>query len=123
MLRGTVIASAMSLASLWPFWAFVSHANAQSNRDISAASVATPSLDAAQVGRRLYTQNCSHCHGFNMVNPGTVSYDLRKFPLEDPDRFFSSVREGKGAMPSWKASLTSEQITQIWAYVQTRGKL
>jgi mono/diheme cytochrome c family protein len=58
-----------------------------------------------------------------MVNPGTVSYDLRKFPLEDPDRFIHSVREGKGNMPSWKSSLTTEQITKIWAYIQTRGKL
>lgn len=78
--------------------------------------------DAVQTGRSLYGRNCSHCHGFNMVNPGTVSFDLRRFPKEDPDRFFHSVREGKGAMPAWKQSLTDEQIRQIWAYVQTGGK-
>lgn len=73
-------------------------------------------------GRRLYTENCSHCHGFNMVNPGTVSFDLRQFPHDDPKRFFHSVLNGKGGMPSWKGTLSREQIGQIWAYVLTGGK-
>jgi cytochrome c6 len=83
---------------------------------------AAPNVEAAEAGRTLYTKNCSHCHGFNMVNPGTVSYDLRKFPQEDPERFFSSVLQGKGSMPAWKQSLTEEQVKLIWAYVQTGGK-
>jgi cytochrome c6 len=85
-------------------------------------SLATPSAEAAEAGRALYSKNCSHCHGFNMVNPGTVSYDLRKFPSEDPERFFTSVLQGKGSMPAWKQSLTEEQVKSIWAYVQTGGK-
>jgi mono/diheme cytochrome c family protein len=82
---------------------------------------ASPDTDAVQAGRRLYSKNCSHCHGFNMVNPGTVSFDLRKFPKEDPQRFYTSVKEGKGGMPAWKSSLNDEQIQQLWAYVQTGG--
>lgn len=96
---------------------------------VPSLSLAQPSPDApasadaeaVQAGRRLYSKNCSHCHGFNMVNPGTVSFDLRKFPKEDPERFFNSVKEGKGGMPSWKSSLNDEQIQQLWAYVQTGG--
>jgi cytochrome c6 len=85
-------------------------------------AVATPSAEAVEAGRALYTKQCSKCHGFNMVNPGTVSYDLRKFPSEDPERFFTSVLQGKGSMPAWKQSLTEEQVKLIWAYVQTGGK-
>jgi mono/diheme cytochrome c family protein len=42
--------------------------------------------DQAQVdlGKRTYAHNCSHCHGPNMVNAGTVTPDLRAFP--DPFR-------------------------------------
>jgi cytochrome c6 len=83
---------------------------------------AAPNVEAAEAGRALYTKNCSRCHGFNMVNPGTISYDLRKFPSEDPERFFTSVLQGKGSMPALKESLTQEQVKLIWAYVQTGGK-
>jgi mono/diheme cytochrome c family protein len=83
---------------------------------------AAPNIEAAEAGRALYTKNCSRCHGFNMVNPGTISYDLRKFPGEDSERFFTSVLQGKGSMPALKESLTQEQVKLIWAYVQTGGK-
>ena len=122
MKGATLLTSAALLASL-SLWVSAPLANAQPPSEASVEVAATPDPEVAQAGRRLYVQNCSHCHGFNMVNPGTVSYDLRKFPLEDPDRFFHSVREGKNSMPSWKNSLTTEQITKLWAYVQTRGKL
>jgi mono/diheme cytochrome c family protein len=122
MQRATLLASAALLVS-FSLWVSASQANAQPVSEAGVEAAAIPDPEVAQAGRRLYVQNCSHCHGFNMVNPGTVSYDLRKFPLEDPDRFIHSVREGKGNMPSWKSSLTTEQITKIWAYIQTRGKL
>ena len=99
------------------------NANGQTSSEKNIPSAGASDLDAAQAGRSLYGQNCSHCHGFNMVNPGNVSYDLRKFPTDDADRFFHSVREGKNTMPAWKNSLSDEQISKIWAYVRTRGTL
>jgi mono/diheme cytochrome c family protein len=56
-----------------------------------------------------------------MVNSGTTVYDLRHFPLDQPDRFFTSVTNGKGNMPSFKDALTSEQMQLLWAYVGSRG--
>jgi cytochrome c6 len=72
-------------------------------------------------GRQQYQRICVHCHGFNMVNPGTTVFDLRKFPLDQPDRFRQSVMQGKGAMPSWKDKLTAEEVQWLWAYVGSRG--
>jgi cytochrome c6 len=72
-------------------------------------------------GHAVYDKSCVHCHGFNMVNSGTTVYDLRRFPVEDPDRFFNSVSNGKGNMPSYKEALTPEQIKLLWAYVGSRG--
>ena len=60
--------------------------------------------------RPLYAHHCSHCHGFNMVNPGTVTYDLRQFPHDDKARFVHSVTEGKnGRMPPWGDLLSRER--------------
>jgi mono/diheme cytochrome c family protein len=72
-------------------------------------------------GHAQYDKTCVHCHGFNMVNSGTTVFDLRRFPLDDPDRFFSSVANGKGNMPSFKEALNVDQIKLLWAYVGSRG--
>lgn len=72
-------------------------------------------------GRAQFHRTCAQCHGRNMVNSGTTIYDLRKFPVDDPERFKHSVTEGKGNMPSFKEALTPEQVSVLWAYVGTRG--
>ncbi len=99
---------------------------------VAAASIAAMTIpvaaqqsdngDQAQVdlGKRTYAQNCSHCHGPNMVNAGTITPDLRRFP-EDRDRFFTTVKSGKnGRMPPWGDILSEEQIAEIWAYLSSR---
>jgi mono/diheme cytochrome c family protein len=78
--------------------------------------------EMAEKGRALYAHHCSHCHGFNMVNAGSIAYDLRQFPHNDKPRFVRSVTEGKnGRMPQWGDLLKSEEIDEIWAYVLTGG--
>jgi len=79
------------------------------------------SLESIEKGRELFHRTCVQCHGRNMVNSGTTVYDLRKFPVDQAERFKLSVVQGKGAMPSWKDSLTPEQIEWLWAYVGSRG--
>jgi mono/diheme cytochrome c family protein len=74
-------------------------------------------------GRALYAHRCSHCHGFNMVSAGTVTYDLRSFPRDQEDRFLESVVNGKNdRMPPWGDVLSLDEIEAIWAYVLSRGK-
>ena len=99
-----------------------------------AASCGTAVADDQPVGRRapfgtgeqgkkLFTQLCSHCHGINMVNPGNVSFDLRKFPHDDKARFVNSVSHGKNAMPAWGDILQPDELEEIWAYILTGGKM
>jgi len=57
-----------------------------------------------------------------MVNPGTSSFDLRKFPPDDKARFVNSVLHGKNAMPAWGDILKPDEIEAIWAYVLTGGQ-
>jgi mono/diheme cytochrome c family protein len=73
-------------------------------------------------GRDTYQDLCSSCHGRDMVNAGTLSFDLRKFPKDDFDRFKSSVLNGKGtAMPAWTGKVSDEDLANLWAYVKSGG--
>jgi len=83
---------------------------------------AAPSAELAAQGKSLYRQLCSNCHGVNMVNAGTSSFDLRKFPQDDKARFVNSVMKGKNAMPPWGDILKPDEVAAIWAYVLTGGK-
>ncbi len=88
----------------------------------TAAAGEHPDAKLVAEGKALYTHHCAHCHGFNMVNPGTVAYDLRQFPHDQKSRFVNSVTNGKNnRMPRWADLLSLEQIDQLWAYVETGG--
>lgn len=78
-------------------------------------------VEQIELGRTQYHRSCAQCHGRNMVNAGTTVFDLRKFPVNEADRFHNSVAHGKGSMPSFKEALSPEQIGLLWAYVGSRG--
>jgi mono/diheme cytochrome c family protein len=87
-----------------------------------APSQPTAGIDQAQIdqGKVTFAQKCSHCHGFNMVNAGTIAPDLRQFP-NDPERFVTTVKLGKNnRMPPWGDMLSDDQIMSLWAYVSSR---
>jgi cytochrome c55X len=71
-------------------------------------------------GKITFAQKCSHCHGPNMVNAGTVTPDLRRFP-DDQTRFVTTVKLGKNnRMPPWADLLGDDEIKDLWAYVSSR---
>lgn len=73
-------------------------------------------------GKATYAQKCSHCHGPNLTNSGTVTPDLRGFP-DDKPRFVTAVKQGKNnKMPPWGDILSDDEITDLWAYVSSRRK-
>jgi mono/diheme cytochrome c family protein len=98
---------------------------------LAVASVATAGVnDQAAVdiqtqldhGKTTYAERCSHCHGPNMVNPGTITPDLRAFP-DDKTRFVATVKNGKNnRMPPWGDILSEDEITDLWAYISSRRK-
>ena len=93
---------------------------------ISQPALAQQTAGASQIerGREVYEQYCQTCHGPDMVNPGTVSADLRRFPPEARNRFNDSVLNGKApGMPSWRGLVTADELDLLWAYVLAgRGK-
>jgi mono/diheme cytochrome c family protein len=88
----------------------------------AAAPEQKAGVDQAQIdqGKVVFAQKCSHCHGPNMVNAGTIAPDLRRFP-DDRERFFTTVKLGKnGKMPPWGDLLNDDQIADLWAYMSSR---
>jgi cytochrome c6 len=84
-----------------------------------ARAEAAPTPEQIDQGREVYEDNCQTCHGRDMVSPGTVTFDLRKFPRDDPARFRGSVLKGKGtAMPSFQGRISDEEVDLLWAYVR-----
>lgn len=78
--------------------------------------------DLVDQGRDLFNEACAPCHGRDMVNTGTLTFDLRKFPKDDAARFRSSVLNGKGnAMPPWRDKLSDDDVNALWAYVRGGG--
>ncbi|EJN11108.1 cytochrome c, mono- and diheme variants family [Bradyrhizobium sp. YR681] len=73
-------------------------------------------------GKSTYASKCSHCHGPNMMNSGTITPDLRAFP-DDKTRFVTTVKNGKNnKMPPWADILSDDEITDLWAFVSSRRK-
>lgn len=100
----------------------------QRSSGVDASGVEAPGVDPAQItsqvdlGKTTYAQKCSHCHGPNMVNSGTITPDLRAFP-DDRTRFVTTVKQGKnGRMPPWGDILSDDDIADVWAYISSRRK-
>jgi mono/diheme cytochrome c family protein len=86
---------------------------------IAAQAETAPTPEQIDLGREIYEDNCQTCHGRDMVSPGLVVFDLRKFPKDDPARFRSSVLDGKGtAMPAFNGRIGDADVDLLWAYVR-----
>ena len=76
----------------------------------------------AEEGKQIYHAFCVPCHGPNMVKARGPVADLRKFPLDQRERFVRSVAEGKKSMPAWGDRFSETDLEALWTYVKTRGK-
>lgn len=76
-----------------------------------------PAPDAS--GVEIFDQLCARCHGANLegqigpaLGPGSLAAD------EDDDFIRATVLNGRGRMPSFKQTLTEEQITRLIAFLR-----
>ncbi|MEQ8345978.1 MAG: cytochrome c [Sneathiellaceae bacterium] len=83
----------------------------------TAAAAETYRIEDQQAGKKAYNRFCAKCHGFNLKNPGTASFDLRKWPDGAHDRFVETVNKGKGDMPAWGDLLHPEEVEVIYIYI------
>jgi mono/diheme cytochrome c family protein len=98
--------------------------NAQTAAPQEATSADQAQIDSAQIdlGKATYAEKCSHCHGPGLLNPGTITPDLRKFP-DDKECFVTIVKQGRNnKMPPWADLLSDDQIGTLWVYISSRRK-
>ncbi|WOH85407.1 cytochrome c [Bradyrhizobium sp. BEA-2-5] len=90
---------------------------------IPAAAQQSTAIDLqgqADQGKVTYAKKCSHCHGPNLMNSGTITPDLRAIP-DDKARFVTTVKNGKNnKMPPWGDILNEQEIADVWAFVSSR---
>ena len=92
---------------------------------VCVAALVSPPLRADETpdskGERLYSKNCSQCHGDDLQNNSGIAFDLRRLKADEHSRFVDSVLHGKRAMPSWDGALSLEQIESLWAYIRAHA--
>lgn len=81
-------------------------------------TVEVPEGDAA-AGKAVFTGNCSACH--TLADAGANGDVGPNLDEAQPDAaiVFDRVTNGKGNMPSFKDSLSEQQIADVTAYVST----
>jgi mono/diheme cytochrome c family protein len=81
-----------------------------------------PSEAEVEQGREIYGELCVTCHGRDMINSGGLTFDLRKYPKDQFERFRDAVLNGKPpTMPPWRDKVTDEDIKLLWVYVLSGG--
>jgi cytochrome c6 len=81
-------------------------------------TVQVPAGDAA-AGKAVFTANCGSCHTLSDAGTtGTVGPNLDQ-TKPSAELAYDRVTNGKGGMPSWKGTLTDQQIADVVAYVST----
>src|SRR3954462_15956556 len=85
---------------------------------VPAATEEAQSFPQEQIaaGAELYSVNCSPCHGARMQD-NNATFNLRKFPPDQRDRFVSSVSGGKKQMPHWGDFFKADQLEALWSYI------
>jgi len=74
-------------------------------------------IGLADRGYDVYHKNCKACHG-NLAK-GDYGPKLQQNPiLQDDQKFWKAVLNGRGNMPAWEGRLSSQQIADVQAYLK-----
>jgi mono/diheme cytochrome c family protein len=99
----------------------------------SSGGGAAPSSPLAQAGQKVYSQNCSSCHGATgMGTPGAFPpLANNPFVTGNANDVITTVLNGKtgaitvngasynGQMPPWKATLSNKDIAAVVTYIRS----
>lgn len=87
--------------------------------------------DAAQAdaGKAIYASKCAACHAADGSGNTAAGKNLKLKDLRSPDvqkmsdaDLTNIISKGKGKMPGYQSSLSSQKIAQVLAYVRQLGK-
>jgi len=94
---------------------------------LSASLLVTPSArpvaDRTQIrlGEKIYLQFCGGCHGFNGISAyvNSPSFALGERMHKSDEELASSIRNGRGEMPSWEFMMKPPEIDALVSFVRT----
>jgi mono/diheme cytochrome c family protein len=89
-----------------------------------AISAQTPPSDPSLTANPVFQKNCAKCHGKNAEGrhfggPSLISAETNATP---PDELRSNITNGKGRMPKYAGTLTSEQIDTLVQQIKALNK-
>jgi mono/diheme cytochrome c family protein len=100
----------------------------------AASAVVNPlkgNSDAAAAGKKIYTANCSVCHGITGRGDGAAAAGLAKPPANHTSAavqklsdgaLFWMITTGSAPMPAYKATYSDTQRWQLVNYIRTLAK-
>lgn len=83
------------------------------------------SADAVVKGNEIYSTNCASCHGepgknnFVQLVPPPGDPGAIDFQANNDGEFYYKIREGKGTMPSFKNTLTPDDVWTVISYIRS----
>ncbi|MCJ8163382.1 c-type cytochrome [Pontibacter sp. E15-1] len=90
------------------------------------------SAEAAKSGKKLFSQNCTVCHGEQgkgdgiaavSLNPHPKNLVAKKFTSQTDGAIFWKISEGRSPMPGYRNTFTEAQRWQLVNYIRTlKGK-
>lgn len=81
--------------------------------------------ETQEKGKQIYTKNCMSCHGnptkgdFVKLTPEPGDISGKKFQIDLDGELLYKISTGRGAMPTFKAILTPEEIWNLISYLRT----
>lgn len=75
-------------------------------------------------GTKIFNDNCKSCHGdpakanFQKLSPEPGDVAGTKFVKDTDGELFFKISEGRGAMPSFKNTLKTDEIWQVISYIR-----
>lgn len=78
-----------------------------------------PSSDAT--GEEVYVETCARCHGADLGGGvGPALGEGSNAAARDDDYLISVVTDGRGRMPSFRRTLSTEQIERVVGYLRNQ---
>lgn len=90
-----------------------------------AALGAASARAAARGGDAVFAENCAYCHGPKGAGDGINATKLTPRPADlrhstmSQDRIAGVVRNGLRGCPSWKSSLTEDDVRSVATWTQS----
>lgn len=86
---------------------------------LPTGALAKKGKSKAPSGNKLFGENCAYCHGNGGKGDGPNAARLKPAPVDltkirtNEEGIAGVVRNGKGSCPSWRASLSDEEIAAV----------